>query len=147
MRVEEFLNIYSILEESLAVPEYNISTHLLESRKADIGVMLRNKMDSHMSMTLFQKSIDMVSAFSDMCGEKLCIDVNDIEYDPFVEDSIAIYFRSKNARINLYYNEDTDGDNDNFEEVYFSFEMDKKRHLVNDTMRNIMPLIHRILEL
>lgn len=147
MKVEEFLNTYTLLEESLTIPKYSISSHLLDIHKANICQMLHRKKNRDMSMTLFQKSIDMVSVFSDLCGEKLHIEEKDIEYDPFIEDSIAIYFRSKKARINLYYNESQDGDEDNFEEVYFSFEIDKQRHLVNDTMRNIMPLIHRILEL
>lgn len=146
MNVSEFLSEYAISYENLE-DEYRIRlvNRLVVSQKVEIGKLLKSKRSRNMPASLFQKSIDMVSSFLDKCNAEIDISHSLIEYDPFVNDSISIYFPKKQARVNLYFNEDCPIDEDNFEEIYFSFVYNEQRHLVNDTMDNIMPLVKRIL--
>lgn len=146
MNVNDFIVEYAT-EIVTAESEYSdiFRNRAIITQKVEIQNSLRHKRRTSMSDLLFKKSVDMMSEFLEICNDELEIPINSIDYDPFIEDSIAIYYPGRKARINLYFNEDCPVNEDNFEEVYFSFEYENERHLVNDTMDNIVPFIKYIL--
>lgn len=138
----EYAFCYSDIEDDYRIR--SIDRRVL-SQKVEIRKVLKSKQPKPMPDPLFQKSIDMISSFLDSCNAEIDIPINSIEFDPFVDDSISIPFPKKHARINLYFNEECPVDEENFDEVYFSFIHNKQRYLVNDTMANIIPLVKQIL--
>lgn len=144
MNVETFFNVYTLSSPIVDFSNSLLSQRNLDKRKAQLCKILRNKRMKSMDMDLFQRSIDMLSKFSDLCVDFQITD-SCVEYDSYADDSIAIYFNERKSRVNLYFNEEVDPDKDNYDEVYFSFELKGERYLVNDSLNNIMPLVNRII--
>lgn len=146
MKAIDFFSEYAFCYKDIE-DDYQIRSidRCVLSQKVEIRKVLKRKQLKPMSDPLFQKCIDMISSFLDNCNAEIDIPINSIEFDPFIDDSISIPFPKKQARINLYFNEQCPIDEENFDEVYFSFEHNKQRYLVNDTMANIIPLVKQIL--
>ena len=144
MDVKTFMSLYALPDSNECFSDCILNQRNQDERKVRLCRILGKKRIKSMDVDLFQRSIDMLSRFSDLCVDFLITDAC-VEYDSYVDDSIAIYFNERKNRVNLYFNEEVYPDKDNFDEVYFSFELEGERHLVNDSLNNIMPLVNKII--
>ena len=145
MDAKTFMNLYALSYSNECFSDCILNQRHLDERKVRLCRILRKKRIKSMDIDLFQRSIDMLSRFSDMCTVDFHIADSCVEYDNYVDDSVAIYFNERKNRVNLYFNEEVYPDKDNFDEVYFSFELEGERYLVNDSLNNIMSLVNRII--
>ena len=144
MNVNDFLNTFVTIDNE-AFDSYEIINYsLLDNAKYESSSLLtkralERKIDSMYVEQLRAKVwnvIDQIAAIS-----KFCID--DLDFDPYVEDSAVMYFDNCNIRLNLYVS-DAEEEED-YEEAYLAFEKDGESYLVNDTITNIMKLLNKLL--
>lgn len=82
--------------------------------------------------------IDLLSNVTDFSLDQL-------DYDPYVDDSVVIYFKNRTIRLNLYVNQEMNEDEEDFEEAYLDFVKNNESYLVNDTLPNVVKLLNRLL--
>lgn len=115
-------------------------TKVLASSRLKIKRMNRSidALFAKQSMNKVYSVIDGLERISDFSLESL-------DYDPYVDDSVVMYFANKTIRLNLYVNNLPKGEIEDFEEAYLSFVRNGDSYLVNDTVPNVLNLLNSLL--
>lgn len=144
MNVSDFLNVfvpkeidvfdsYEVINDSLLDKVKFQSSSLLSKRALERRI---DSMYVEQLRTKVWNVIDQISAI-----QKYCID--DLDFDPYVDDSAVMYFDNCNIRLNLYVSDIEDAED--YEEAYLAFEKNGESYLVNDTVDNVVKLLNKLL--
>lgn len=92
-----------------------------------------------------EESIKKVYDVIDLLNDVTAFSIDQLDYDPYVDDSVVIYFKNRSIRLNLYVNQYINKDEEDFEEAYLDFVQDNESYLVNDTLPNVVKLLNKLL--
>lgn len=146
MRVNEFFNSFGMFDvyenQTISIIQRAEieDTKVLASSRLKIKRMNRSidALFAKQSMNKVYSVIDGLERISDFSLESL-------DYDPYVDDSVVMYFANKTIRLNLYVNNLPKGEIEDFEEAYLSFVRNGDSYLVNDTVPNVLNLLNSLL--
>lgn len=147
MNVDDFLNAFinASVPVNKEVESYEIiNDSILDNLKYRSSALLTKeamyrKIDSELVEQLRNKVWDVLDRVSTI--SKYCID--DLDFDPYVDDSAVMYFDKCNIRLNLYVS--NVGDEEDYEEAYLAFKKNGESYLVNDTIANVTKLLNELL--
>lgn len=146
MRVNEFFNSFGMFDvyenQTISIIQRAEieDTKVLASSRLKIKRMNRSidALFAKQSMNKVYSVIDGLERISDFSLESL-------DYDPYVDDSVVMYFANKTIRLNLYVNNLPKGEIEDLEEAYLSFVRNGDSYLVNDTVPNVLNLLNSLL--
>ena len=101
----------------------------------------RRSIDEYFAEESLKKVYDVIDLLSNVTDFSL----DQLDYDPYVDDSVVIYFKNRTIRLNLYVNQEMNEDEEDFEEAYLDFVKNNESYLVNDTLPNVVKLLNRLL--
>ncbi|WP_455643796.1 hypothetical protein [Parabacteroides sp.] len=146
MNVKEFFNSFGFYERIESTTFEVINRSKIDDTKNLASLYLREKrrkrlINEYFAEHLLKKVYDVIELLDNVSEFSL----DQLDYDPYVDDSIVIYFKNRSIRLNLYVNRDVDSDSEDFEEAYLDFIRNNESHLVNDTVPNIVKLLNKLL--
>lgn len=146
MRVNEFFNSFGMFDVYENQTISIIQRTEIEDTKVLASSRLKIKRMNRSIDALFAKQ-SMNKVFSVIDGLERISDfsLDSLDYDPYVDDSVVMYFANKTIRLNLYVNNLPKGEIEDFEEAYLSFVRNGDSYLVNDTVPNVLNLLNSLL--
>ena len=146
MNVNDFINAICFYEQ-IDSPSFEIMNRSkIEDTKVLASSCLREKrrkrvIDEFFAERLQKKVYDVIDLLDNISD----FSIEQLDYDPYVDDSVVIYFKDRTIRLNLYVNPDTDDSVEDFEEAYLDFIRNEESYLINDTLPNVIKLLNKLL--
>lgn len=146
MNVNDFFNAIDIYNLSEPNSFDIINSSKVDNLKVSASLCLREKRRKRTIDNYFmEESIKKVYDVIDLLNDVTAFSIDQLDYDPYVDDSVVIYFRNRSIRLNLYVNQYINKDEEDFEEAYLDFVQDNESYLVNDTLPNVVKLLNKLL--
>lgn len=146
MNVNDFFNAIDIYNRSEPNSFDIINSGKVDNLKVSASLCLREKRRKRTIDNFFmEESIKKVYDVIDLLNDVTAFSIDQLDYDPYVDDSVVIYFKNRSIRLNLYVNQYINKDEEDFEEAYLDFVQDNESHLVNDTLPNVVKLLNKLL--
>lgn len=147
MNVNDFINAINFYEP-IDSPSFEIiNRSKIEDTKVLASSCLREKRRKRMIDTFFAEQVlKKVYAVIDLLDNISDFSIDQLDYDPYVDDSVVIYFKNRTIRLNLYVNPDTNDSVEDFEEAYLDFVRNEESYLINDTLPNVIKLLNKLLK-
>lgn len=146
MNVNDFFNAIDIYNRSAPNSFDIINSGKVDNLKVSASLCLREKRRKRTIDNFFmEESIKKVYDVIDLLNDVMAFSIDQLDYDPYVDDSVVIYFKNRSIRLNLYVNQYINKDEEDFEEAYLDFVQDNESYLVNDTLPNVVKLLNKLL--
>ena len=146
MNVNDFFNAIDIYNRSEPNSFDIINSGKVDNLKVSASLCLREKRRKRTIDNFFmEESIKKVYDVIDLLNDVTAFSIDQLDYDPYVDDSVVIYFKNRSIRLNLYVNQYINKDEEDFEEAYLDFVLDNESYLVNDTLPNVVKLLNKLL--
>ena len=146
MNVNDFFNAIDIYNRSEPNSFDIINSGKVDNLKVSASLCLREKRRKRTIDNFFmEESIKKVYDVIDLLNDVMAFSIDQLDYDPYVDDSVVIYFKNRSIRLNLYVNQYINKDEEDFEEAYLDFVQDNESYLVNDTLSNVVKLLNKLL--
>lgn len=146
MNVNDFFNAIDIYNRSEPNSFDIINSGKVDNLKVSASLCLREKRRKRTIDNFFmEESIKKVYDVIDLLNDVTAFSIDQLDYDPYVDDSVVIYFKNRSIRLNLYVNQYINKDEEDFEEAYLDFVQDNESYLVNDTLSNVVKLLNKLL--
>lgn len=146
MNVNDFFNAIDIYNRSEPNSFDIINSGKVDNLKVSASLCLREKRRKRTIDNFFmEESIKKVYDVIDLLNDVTAFSIDQLDYDPYVDDSVVIYFKNRSIRLNLYVNQYINKDEEDFEEAYLDFVQDNESYLVNDTLPNVVKLLNKLL--
>ena len=146
MNVNDFFNAIDIYNLSEPNSFDIINSSKVDNLKVSASLCLREKRRKRTIGNFFmEESLKKVYDVIDLLNDVTAFSIDQLDYDPYVDDSVVIYFKNRSIRLNLYVNQDINKDEEDFEEAYLDFIQNNESYLVNDTLPNVVKLLNKLL--
>lgn len=146
MNVNDFFNAIDIYNLSEPNSFDIINSSKVDNLKVSASLCLREKRRKRTIDNFFmEESLKKVYDVIDLLNDVTAFSIDQLDYDPYVDDSVVIYFKNRSIRLNLYVNQDIHEDDEDFEEAYLDFVQNNESYLVNDTLPNVVKLLNKLL--
>ena len=147
MNVNDFFNAIGFYELSCSTSFDIINRSRVEDLKVLASSCPREKRRKRRSIDDYfaEESLKKVYNVIDLLSNVTDFSLDQLDYDPYVDDSVVIYFKNRTIRLNLYVNQEMNEDEEDFEEAYLDFVKNNESYLVNDTLPNVVKLLNRLL--
>lgn len=145
MNVNEFFNAFCFYEQNDSNSLEIINRSKIENLKVLASSRLREKRKKRSIDEYFaEESLIKVYDVIDLLNNVSDFALDQLDYDPYVDDSVVVYFKNRTIRLNLYVKQDIEEEED-FEEAYLDFVKNNESYLVNDTLPNVVKLLNKLL--
>lgn len=145
MNVNEFFNAFCFYEQNDSNSLGIINRSKIENLKVLASSRLREKRKKRSIDEYFaEESLIKVYDVIDLLNNVSDFALDQLDYDPYVDDSVVVYFKNRTIRLNLYVKQDIEEEED-FEEAYLDFVNNNESYLVNDTLPNVVKLLNKLL--
>lgn len=146
MNVSDFFNSYEFYELEECRTIEIITKSNVDDKKYKVTSLLRKKnkkrgIEASFVEEALMKVYEVIERLDDISDFNL----EHVDFDPYEDESVVIYFKDRSIRLNLYVNMLLSKDEEDDEEAYLDFQKGDESHLIIDTIPNVVNLLNKLL--